>query len=85
MEPVRPHVDAFDSLSGATRTFSAKDFAETREGACRLASSLTKNLHDHGHWVKLVAPYAESVARHVARLAKKWPRHRGADRAEAIY
>lgn len=71
MEPVRPHVDAYVLNLARTRTFSAKDFAETREGACRLASSLTHELAPTmATWAKLVAPYAEAVARHVARLAK---------------
>ena len=71
MEPVRPHVDAFVLNLARTRTFSAKDFAETREGACRLASSLAQELAPTmATWAKLVAPYAEAVARHVARLAK---------------
>ena len=71
MESVRPHVDAFVLNLARARTFSAKDFAETREGACRLASPLTQELAPTmAHWAKLVAPYAESVARHVARLAK---------------
>ena len=71
MEPVRPHVDAFVLNLARTRTFSAKDFAETREGACRLASSLAQELAPTmSTWAKLVAPYAEAVARHVARLAK---------------
>jgi CRISPR-associated endonuclease Cas1 len=71
MEPVRPHVDAFVLNLARTRTFSAKDFAETREGACRLSSSLAQELSPTmATWAKLVAPYAENVARHVARLAK---------------
>lgn len=71
MEPVRPHVEAFVLNLARTRTFSAKDFAETREGACRLSSSLTQELAPTmAQWAKLVAPYAENVARHVARLAK---------------
>ena len=71
METVRPHVDAFVLNLARTRTFSARDFLETREGACRLASSLTHELAPTmAHWAKLVAPYGESVARHVARLAK---------------
>ncbi len=37
MESVRPHVDAFVLNLARTRTFSAKDFAETREGSCRLS------------------------------------------------
>jgi len=71
MEPVRPHVDAFVLNLARTRTFSAKDFAETREGSCRLASPLAQELAPTmATWAKLVAPYAEAVARHVARLAK---------------
>ncbi len=71
MESVRPHVDAFVLNLARTRTFSAKDFAETREGACRLASPLAQELAPTmAMWAKLVAPYAEAVARHVAHLAK---------------
>jgi len=71
MEPVRPHVDAFVLNLARTRTFSAKDFAETREGACRLASPLAQELAPTMvTWAKLVAPYAEAVSRHVARLAR---------------
>lgn len=71
MESVRPHVDALVLNLVRTRTFSAKDFAETREGACRLASPLAQELAPTmATWAKLVAPYAEAVARHVARLAK---------------
>jgi CRISPR-associated endonuclease Cas1 len=71
MEPVRPHVDAFVLNLARTRTFSARDFAETREGSCRLASSLAHELAPTmAQWSKLVAPYVEGVARHIARLAK---------------
>ncbi|MGA8534264.1 MAG: CRISPR-associated endonuclease Cas1 [Candidatus Tumulicola sp.] len=71
MEPVRPHADAFVLNLARTRTFSAKDFAETREGWCRLSSGLAQELaRTMAQWAKLVAPYAEGVARHVARLAK---------------
>jgi len=71
MEPVRPHVDAFVLNLARKRTFSANDFAETREGACRLSSSLAQELSPTmATWAKLVAPYAENIARHVARLAK---------------
>lgn len=71
MEPVRPHVDAYVLNLARTRTFAAKDFCETREGACRLSSTLTHELAATlPTWAKLVAPYAESVARHVAQLAR---------------
>ena len=71
MEPARPHVDAFVLNLARTRIFSAKDFAETREGGCRLGSSLAQELAPTmSQWAKLVAPYAEGIARRVARLAK---------------
>jgi CRISPR-associated endonuclease Cas1 len=71
MEPVRPHVDAFVLNLARTRTFSAKDFVETREGGCRISSGLAHDLaQTMAQWGKLVAPYAESIGRHVARLAK---------------
>ena len=71
MEPVRPHVDAFVLNLARTRTFSAKDFAETRDGACRLSSTLAQELAPMmATWAKLIAPYAEGLGRHVARLAK---------------
>jgi hypothetical protein len=71
MEPVRPHVDAFVLNLAHTRTFSAKDFAETREGSCRIASSLAQELAPTmAQWARLMAPYAEGIGRHVARLAR---------------
>jgi hypothetical protein len=71
MEPVRPHVDAFVLNLARRRTFSAKDFVETREGGCRLSSALAHDLAPTmAQWAKLVAPYAEGIGRHVARLAK---------------
>jgi hypothetical protein len=64
-------VDAFVLNLARMRTFSAKDFAEMRDGACRLGSPLAQELaRTMAIWAKLVAPYAEAVARHVARLAK---------------
>jgi hypothetical protein len=71
MEPVRPHVDAFVLNLARTRTFSVRDFAETREGGCRLSLGLAHDLaQTMARWAKLVAPYAEGVGRHVARFAK---------------
>lgn len=71
MEPVRPHVDAFVLNLARTRTFSAKDFVETREGACRITSTLTQELAPTmATWARLIAPHAETFARHIARLAR---------------
>ena len=71
MEPVRPHIDAFVLDLARKRTFSSKDFVETPDGACRLASSLTSDfIQTMPTWARLVAPYAEGLAKHVTRLAK---------------
>jgi hypothetical protein len=71
MKAVRPHVDAFVLNLARARTFAGKDFVETREGSCRLASPLTHELTPTmATWARLVVPYAEGVARHLARLAK---------------
>ncbi len=71
LEVVRPHVEAHVLNLARTRTFSAKEFVETREGSCRCASSLAHECAaTMPTWAKLVAPYAEMVARHIARLAK---------------
>lgn len=71
MEPVRPHVDAYVLNLVRTRTFSARDFCETRDGACRLSSTLSHELAaTMPAWGKLVDPYAEMLARQVGRLAK---------------
>ena len=64
-------MDAFVLNLVRTRTFSARDFAEARDGSCRLSSALTHELAPTmTTWAKQAAPYAEAVARHVARLAK---------------
>lgn len=71
MEPVRPHVDAFVLNLLRTRTFAAKDFLETREGGCRLSSSLTHELASTmPTWARLVSPYAEMVTRQIVVVAK---------------
>ena len=71
MEPVRPHVNGFVLNLARTRTFSARDFAEARDGSCRISSALTHELAPTmATWAKLASPYAEAVARHAARLAK---------------
>jgi hypothetical protein len=71
MEVVRPHVDAFVLNLARSRTFSARYFAETREGSCRLSSALAQELAPAmATFAKLVTPYAEAIARRVARLAK---------------
>ena len=57
MEAVRPEVDAYvlDLLAG--RTFSAKDFVETRKGVCRVLAPLTHTLAETtSQWARAIAP-----------------------------
>ncbi|MDP9366395.1 MAG: CRISPR-associated endonuclease Cas1 [Chloroflexota bacterium] len=68
MEAVRPKVDA--SVLGLLRshTFAARDFFETRHGACRVLPPLTNRLAETAPtWARTVAPVAESVARDLFR------------------
>ncbi len=63
MEAVRPQVDAdlLDLIEA--RTFSAKDFVETRKGVCRVLAPLTHTLAETApRWAKAVAPMVENVA-----------------------
>jgi CRISPR-associated endonuclease Cas1 len=70
MEPVRPHVDAYVLNLIRNRVFGVKDFFETRDGGCRLSSKLTRELAaTMPEWGKHVAPYADMVARYIAKLA----------------
>lgn len=71
MEPVRPHVDAYLLSLLRGRTFSARDFVEMRDGTCRMAASLTRELADTmPAWARLVAPHAERLARDLLAFAK---------------
>ena len=84
MEPVRPHVDAFVLNLARTRTFSAKDFAETREGACRLASSLAQELAPTmATWAKLRCTVCRGCCEARRPPREERPGHGRADRAEA--
>lgn len=64
MEAVRPSVDAW-LLDWITREpFRRSDFFEERNGNCRLLKTLTAKLSETAPtWGKLVAPWAEFVAR----------------------
>ncbi len=67
MEAVRPQVDAYLlNLLGA-RTFSVRDFAETRKGVCRVLAPLTHTLAETtAQWAKAIGPVVEDVARMLA-------------------
>lgn len=69
IEPIRPVVDSHVLTWLETRTFSARDFFETREGVCRLMPPLAKALAEMGPLLaKVTAPVVEQVAQ---RLAEK--------------
>jgi CRISPR-associated endonuclease Cas1 len=74
MEPVRPLVDRYviELLSG--RQFSARDFVETRAGACRLTASLARSLAQSvPNWRRALAPIAERVATELVAGARTRP------------
>ncbi len=71
MEPVRPHVDAYLLNLARTRTFSTRDFAEARDGGCRLSSALTHELAaTMPTWANLLAPHVDAMAKYVGRIAR---------------
>jgi CRISPR-associated endonuclease Cas1 len=71
MEPVRPHIDAYLLNLARTRTFGARDFGETRDGACRLSSALTYELAAMmPTWATLLAPHVDAMAKFVGRIAR---------------
>lgn len=64
MEPVRAEVDAFVLHWIRREPLRRADFFETGEGNCRLMASLCRKLSETAPaWAKLVAPWAEHVAR----------------------
>lgn len=80
MKAVRPQVDTFVLQILETHTFAARDFFETRQGACRLMSPLTHLLAEtQARWAKAVAPVAEAVMRALFR-----PEHRSAQRDRRV-
>src|SRR5438270_9294879 len=72
MEAVRPSVDAW-LLDWITREpFRRSDFVEERNGNCRLLKTITAKLSETAPiWGKLVAPWAEYVARTLWRNAQQ--------------
>ncbi len=67
IEPLRPVVDDHVLTLLEKRTFSARDFFETREGVCRLMPPWAKVLAEMGpHLAKVTAPVVEQVAQRLA-------------------
>jgi len=64
LEPVRPHVESWVLDSITREPLRRADFFETATGNCRLMSNLCAKLSQTAPvWGKLVAPWAEYVAR----------------------
>src|SRR5829696_4065694 len=62
MEPVRPEVDRFVLELLRSHTFAAREFFETRQGACRILPPLTHQLAEMTpRWIKAIAPVAEAI------------------------
>ena len=67
MEAVRPQVDAYLLDLLEARTFSVRDFAETRKGVCRVLAPLTHTLAETtAQWGRAIAPVVEGIARLLA-------------------
>jgi len=67
IEPVRPIVDDHVLTLLEKRTFSAREFFETREGVCRLMPPMAKVLAEMGpHLTRVAAPVVEQVAQRLA-------------------
>jgi hypothetical protein len=63
MEAARPQADAYLLDLLERRTFSAKDFVETRKGVCRVLAPLTHTLAETTPlWAKAMGPVVENVA-----------------------
>ena len=63
MEATRPQIDAHLLNLLEARTFSVKDFVETRRGVCRVLAPLTHTLAETTtRWAQAVAPVVEHVA-----------------------
>lgn len=64
MEASRPEVDAYLLALIGDRVFRASDFAETRQGVCRVLPPLTHELaQTMEHWRKAAGPVIEHVVR----------------------
>ncbi len=68
MEPVRPHVDAFLLDLLQSRVFAKSDFAETRQGVCRVLPPLTHMLMETApRWGQAIAPVVERAVQTLAK------------------
>ncbi|WP_445185547.1 CRISPR-associated endonuclease Cas1 [Pseudonocardia sp. Cha107L01] len=75
MEILRPDVDRFVlellSNNSPMRYVSAKLFAESRDGGCRLVPPITHLIAEQSlAWARLIAPHVEHVARMLANLGR---------------
>ena len=71
MEACRPAVDAYLLALLTQRTLSAREFVETREGACRITPRLAEQLAETCEvWRSHVAPVVEWTANTLAKHAR---------------
>jgi CRISPR-associated endonuclease Cas1 len=71
LEPVRPQIEAWLLNWIWSEPFRRSDFFETGSGNCRLMSQLCSKLSGTTSvWAKLIAPWAEYVARELSTAAK---------------
>jgi CRISPR-associated endonuclease Cas1 len=72
MEAVRPTVDAYVLALLSQRKLARRDFAETRQGSCRLTPCLASRLAQTTNtWRRHIAPVVEGVAQALTRNTHK--------------
>ncbi|MGB3306369.1 MAG: CRISPR-associated endonuclease Cas1 [Thermomicrobiales bacterium] len=72
IEPLRPQADGYLLTLLQDRTFTAKEFFETREGVCRLVPPLSTSLAEASPlFAKLAAPLVEKVAYRLGRTVQE--------------
>jgi CRISPR associated protein Cas1 len=70
LEAIRPDVDAYTLRLIQQRTWTRRDFAELRDGTCRIPTLLTHELAETlAVWARLLAPIAELIAATLADAA----------------
>jgi CRISPR-associated endonuclease Cas1 len=72
MEAVRPIADAYALALLTQRKLARKDFAETRQGSCRLTPSFAGRLAETTPtWRQHIAPVVEAIAHTLARTSDR--------------
>jgi CRISPR-associated endonuclease Cas1 len=74
LEPIRPAIESWLLELLASQVWTRNDFAEIRDGVCRILPDLAHRLAQTGPtWYRAVAPHVEHVARTLANVRLDMP------------